>query len=410
MTRRVEDRRRTWPPDIGAFLVRCLREAGSHAPSESLGPAAQLIEPGALVAAAYHHGVAPTVCSVLARVAGVPPVMVEMLQQAYEHQWQIHLRTLGDLAEVVPVLDGSGARWAVVKGPVLAEAVYADGMARSYVDLDVLVDRRALPVVLDALEGAGAAVSDRNWTMARSDTLGELGLALRHGTSLDLHWHLLNEARVRRAFSLSTGDLLSRTRRVWVNGVRTPTLDPADTVLHLTAHAALNGGHRLVWLKDLEQVIAHDAPDWDVLVERGRATGLGLLSATMLERARRILGAEVPSEVLGALAPRQKWRAVIRLADRLRPPEFSFGRALTGRTLVAATRRSSAASAAELAHAVVFEVARPLLLERAHPWRRRLVLGPNRSAPAPASRSAGEFDRAVFLRRLHDVAEASVEP
>ena len=394
---------------IGDLIVECLRAVTLPTPSSAVDEALTCVyDLRKLPAAAEHHGVAPAVHRVLRR-ADIPPDVTTALEQSYQRQWQIHLRALADLAELVKLVDDLGVGWVVVKGPVLSEAFYQRLDIRSYVDLDAMVHRSSLPVVLDALEAGGAVVVDRNWTLIRNEMRGELTLSLRHGTTLDLHWHLFNERRVRRAFQLSMEDLISRARRVSVNGISTPTLDGADTLVYLAAHAGLAGGYRLVWFKDLEQVIASEAPDWDHLIRVCRSSGLTLVVATMLARARRVLGAEVPPDVLDALAPRAGWRTVIAAADRLSPPQHSFGHQLTARTLVSATRRSGAASALELARASWTDVIKPVFTQPSHPWR-RAVLRPNESGWSvnPLRTPSGEIvDREAFLR---SVSQAPVDP
>lgn len=396
---------------VGDLLVWCVREASSGEPSSSLLSALARTDPAALAAAAEYHGVAPAIYGLVGSSSELPEGILAGLERAYRLQWQVQLRSLADLAEVVPVLGGLGVPWAVVKGPVLAEVVYDRSITRSYIDLDVLVHRSTLPDVLDALEASGAWVRDRNWTLVRSGMRGELTMGLRYGSALDLHWHLFNEPRVRRAFSVSIEELLARTRDVWVNGTRTPTLDPSDTLVHIAAHASLAGGNRLVWFKDLQQLIEHDAPDWDAVIRRSRASGLALLVATMLERSRRIFYADVPSNVLQALAPRFGWRAVVGLAGRLSPAERSFDRLLSTRTVVAATRRSTPASAAELARAVAVEVVKPLFTEPGHPWRRWALRRPPLTdvfTDNPLAHPSGEVeDRAAFLDHI---SRAPVEP
>lgn len=394
---------------VGDILVHCLRQAGAAEASASLRQALRGVVPMSLVEAAEHHGVAPAVYRILGGSPELPGEVLAGLEAAYRRQWQVNLRILADLTELVPVFDGLGVRWVVVKGPVLAQAIYDGHITRSYIDLDVVVHRVDLPAVLDALESSGAWLRDRNWTLIRSGMRGELTLGLPHGSALDLHWHLFNEPRVRRAFSVPIGELLARSRRVSVNGISTPTFDPADTLIHIAAHASLAGGYRLVWFKDLEQVIAHDSPDWDDVVQRSRAYGAALMVATMLERSRQLLDADVPSEVLDALAPGHGWRAVVGLAGRLSPTERSFGRQLTARTLVSSTRRSGPASAVALIRSVAVDVMKPLLTEPAHPWRRG-ILGARApsSAPNPLTRPSGEdIDRSAFLRH---VSQAPVDP
>jgi hypothetical protein len=385
---------------LGRVLLQCLHEATSTAPVPvalaGLGDA----DLRALPAAANPHGIGPAVHRAVGRAGELPEDAAAQLESSYRRQWQVHLRALADLPLLTGVLAEVGARAVVVKGLVLVEGIYRRVDVRSYVDLDVLVQARDLGVVLEALEGSGASLLDRNWTMIREQVRGELSLQLAHGSALDLHWHLFNEPRVRRAFSLSMDDMLARSRRIDIHGVPTPTLDPADTLIHLAAHAGLGGGHRLVWFKDIEQVIRRDEPDWDEVVRRARSSGLALIVAAMLGRTLRVIGAPVPSEVLRALAPRG-WRNAIAVADRISPPQLSFGHKLTARTAVAATRRSGAASTAELARVLWVDAALPLLQHPAATWRRLRAYSDNGEGfgPNPLAYPKGDpTDREAFLR------------
>jgi hypothetical protein len=291
--------------------------------------------------------------------------------------------------------------WAVFKGPMLAEVIYDRANRRSYVDIDILIDRRSMGAVLEALEGAGSEPVDRNWKLIRSGRRGEMNIALPNGTMLDLHWHLFNARRLRRSFPIDIDVALSRVRDFRIEGAMVPTLDPVDTLLHLAAHAALAGGHRLSWCKDLEQAVRNDTPDWDELVARAEASGLALMTAIMLGRSRRVLGAPVPDDVLDRLAPRGGWRALIRVADRLSPPQRAFGHQLTARTAVAATRRSTFGSAIELGRSVGMDVIWPVLSDERSYWRRRMQgKPPLPPRPNPLHVDVDGGERAAYLDAL----------
>lgn len=129
----------------------------------------------------------------------------------------------------------------------------------------------------------------------------------------------------------------------------------------------------------------------------------------MLARAAHVLDAPVPREVLDALAGRVGWRTIMSVADQLSPPQRSFRGQLTGRTLVASTRRSTAASFAELGRAGLQDILKPVLTNPRNPWRRRLLRqGPPAPVPNPLHSPHGEeTDRAAFLNL---VSQSLVEP
>lgn len=346
--------------------------------------------PERVATAAAFHGVTGCVHHSLAPV--VDPERFVSLVDGYRQDVDRHVRALGDLSVLAPALDGLGVRWLVVKGPVLAELHYTRPDRRSYTDLDVLVPSGDVGPVLEAVEAAGGHLLDRNWRLLRELEVGELLVRLRHGTLLDLHWHLFNDVAVRRTVAASTGDLLDRSRQVRLAGTPVATLDPTDTLVHLGAHATLSGGHRLVWLKDLDRFIASEAPDWEAVVVRARAWGVGPAVGLAVDRARRILGVRVPAGVPEALAGGRAVLAAGAAADALSPPARSSGRRSVGRIVSRSARADAGATVAEFGRR-----ARAALVSRD-----RFSLDPPATDMDPANprsprHDAGPEERRAFL-------------
>jgi hypothetical protein len=211
-----------------------------------------------------------------------------------------HMSHLGLLVKLGAALDNADVPWVVVKGPVLAELAYG-GTPRHYSDLDVVVPAEHFRLALEVLTSRGARTVDRNWDLVTRDLRGQLHLGL--GPQLiDLHWHLVNLANQRDRFAVPMDDLFTRRRRVQVGTVKAWTLDATDAVLHVALHAALAGGHQLGWLIDVERSVVSLDPDWDALVERSHAWRTDLPVAVVLNRAREVLMAPVPLDVIRQLS------------------------------------------------------------------------------------------------------------
>jgi hypothetical protein len=274
--------------------------------------------------AAYHR-VVPYVRRVLLEDADLDEALRFRLVESAVHEAARTMRIQNDLATAPALLDGAAVRWMVVKGPVLAEALYRDPSLRTYADLDLLVAAPDFRRAVEALEADGAELLDRNWELIERERRGQLHFRLRLGTFADVHWHLLNRAAVRRSFSISMPEAFARSRTVRAGGIDVRTLDAVDTLIHVGLHATTSGGDRLIWLADVRASIDAEPPDWPLLVERARAWGAGAPVALALERSRRVLGTPVPDEVIAALYGSRSLRAVGRTLDRAWPPERSSG-------------------------------------------------------------------------------------
>lgn len=230
-----------------------------------------------------------------------------------------HLRCLADLARLRSLLDDRGARWCVFKGPAVTELLHGDADLRLYSDLDVLVHPGDVGAVVTRLEEAGAVVLDAHWRTLLAWQHTQFHLRLWSGTTLDLHWHLINEWYDRDAFAVDTDAVLRRVRRVDLCGGLTPTLDPVDTLVNLCVHAATAGGQRLSWLRDIQLAARAPGVDASTLARRTAASGTRLVTATMLCVAATALGDQYVVRMGRRLAPGASWVRLAIVVARLSP-------------------------------------------------------------------------------------------
>lgn len=302
-----------------------------------------------LVVAAERHGIIGYLREASRQAPYVHPQVSALLDSAYERSVRTHMRALADLALAARVLDDAGLQWAVVKGPVLAETVYARFDLRAYRDLDLLVAPAAFPDALRALESAGADLFDRNWTLLRAGMKGQVHLTLPHGSLCDLHWHLVHDREVRDVYRLPTTALLRRAKRAVIGGVTVPSLGPVDAFVHLAVHACLSGADRLVWLKDLDEIMRRVPPPWDEVVGRTRMAGAGLAVSGVLGLVSEVLGTPLPHRAVDALDPGGAWRRIVALAARISPPQMATGDGSLLRIVARSTRPTLRGSLREMA-------------------------------------------------------------
>jgi hypothetical protein len=279
------------------------------------------VDAAAVESAGFMHKVTPAVFVHLHGAGDAPPELIAPLIRTYHSQLVRHQHILEDLAGLATTLDDAGIVWATMKGPVLAERLWTRPDLRLYFDLDILVERRSFRETLGVLIDAGVAVLKQDWVFIENKTRAEVSLRLPKGTALDFHWHVVNDKRQRSQFTFPIAEMLSRTVHVKVGDATVPTLDPSDTLLHLAYHTAHSGGHRLMWLKDIERATANPELDWPQTLKRAHAYGVALPLAIVLARTGRVIGFECPPP-RAAFAPARwsPWGVLTATVDQLRPP------------------------------------------------------------------------------------------
>ena len=120
-----------------------------------------------VLGAANAHRVTPALYT-LPFIDLAPADVCAQVEAAYFRALTFHLTAVDTLGKIANQLDDRHVRWAVVKGPVLAERCYVRPDLRRYDDIDLLVHPADLRTTIETLEAMGGRVFERNWSyMAR---------------------------------------------------------------------------------------------------------------------------------------------------------------------------------------------------------------------------------------------------
>lgn len=310
-----------------------------------------------LAEAAIGHRVAGSLAAAL-RDAGVD--QPDLLRAAIAASSADHLRIMRALARIAPALEDAGLRWAVVKGPALAARWPGPATARSYQDLDLLVDPRSIRDAVAVLESLGFEHRNHNWTGFEQLGVGELPLAA-DDVVIDLHWHLVGLLRDRRTVNVPTAEMLDRVVPLDLAGTVVPTTSDLDTLVHLCLHDALAGVQSLVELRDLHLVAS--AVSATEARRRLAEARVGRLAAVALDRAERTFGPLGPTRMSAALTGAPGWILVNRAVDEvwsaLRPSAWS--------PFPGSVARAGRSSLKDMAVAVVSELRRSAAVRLGRP-------------------------------------------
>ncbi len=262
---------------------------------------------------AHLHEVVPVAGTAILAVGGsaVPSGWRERVMRRRHVTLMTNAHLADTLFDILGALDGADVPAIPVKGLVVAEQMYGDLAARPCADLDVLVRPADLPVAREALRSIGftqrAVPRYKALVHEFHDPAWGRGADNDH-VRLELHWALWADSERR----LGTKGLWERSVPGTLMDRPVRTLSREDTLLHLAIHRT-RSALRLRWIVDVAELVRRygDDLDWDAYLERSREAGARTASWVVLSLARDLLGAPVPRDVLGSLAPGRAKRAIL---------------------------------------------------------------------------------------------------
>ncbi len=336
-------------PELGWLLV-WVRPPELRPSAETLKEAAGRVQDWRRVLeTAHENGVAPLLSSNLRGRAGEEWGMPAWLEQELDQRRQACLarsaRVAFHLAPVLKELHEAGVPAMLLKGALLAETLYPDPGARSFFDVDLLVEPGDVPQAYRILQRAGYAAI-RPVDFSRPPPVGiYLNSVLcrsgeNQGSLIHLHWHLVNT-------SLPSDDYVFRVgmQELWAGAQRlqlwdTPLLapQPHHLLVQLSEHAYRSGFGTLSRLVDVAWASPRREASafWERVAEVAYKWGLATPCYSSWLLCSGLGLAPVPADVLASLRPPGRhW-----LADRiLRRTLERPGRQVWGKLLYLAHRR-----------------------------------------------------------------------
>ena len=233
----------------------------------------------------------------------------------------IFSRELGRLLEA---FEREGVPVIPLKGPALAETVYAHPALRPCTDLDLLIKRESLRQVDDLLRRLGyrrlADAHSFRFDLAYDRATLYEGTA---GVHVDLHWGLLSDPR----YSWNEREGLTvwdRAVPIRVAGQDALGLCPEDLLLYLAVHLAVHHGLAgLLWYWDLALVLDRwgGQIDWEALVTRASRWRVRSALYWALSELETLFGASAPAAAMARLEPRGPRAAAMGWLLRHRAPQ-----------------------------------------------------------------------------------------
>jgi hypothetical protein len=279
-----------------------LAAARREVPPELLAPdPAKRVHAALLVAG--RHGIGGWMARELRDTEGVDQTLKIQMQAVVAKTVGNHRRRLHEAQIALDALADADIPALIVKGPSLVERYYHDPALRFYSDVDLVVPPARLRAAIDVLERRGFGLLDANWPLIIADLRGQVHLHNEGIGTIDLHWHLINDARKRRTLHMRADEMWPESIEGTIADSRCRVLAPADDIAYVCLHAALAGCHRFLWLLDVKHMAASGDVDWDLVGRRARRWRFGAGIYLVLALAREFADAAVPLELLRSIKP-----------------------------------------------------------------------------------------------------------
>ena len=313
-------------PEFELLLCCARREMDSPARERLLRLLQQPLDWPSLLKRAGHHGVIPLLSHNLkSAFPGLIPAAV--LEQFENYALAIAGRNLFMTHELVKILDlfqAHGIPAIPFKGPSLALYAYGKLSYRSFVDLDILVERkdfsRAKGILLDlGYRGDFSLAPPQEERFLR--THHEYPMVRKDGkVQVELQWGVTPRDF---SFLFPMEPLWGRLREMDFEGRKILAFAPADLLLALCLHGAEHCWERLIWVCDLAEMMrTNRGMDWEGLIGGTNRLGCSRILLLGLFLARELLEANLPEPVWNlCLADESLKKLAVDVEERLRSKE-----------------------------------------------------------------------------------------
>ena len=268
-----------------------------------------------LVEAAVREGLAGLLYQRLracGRLAMLAAPSAQRLESIYYLTLQTNLRYFSVLKEIA----GGGVPFVVMQGAALLAEIYPDPGLRPLGDIDLWV----LPGNRERLVAGLVRLGFRETSLAP-------GVFRRGDVLVDTHVQLDWTERIRASRFLFAVDLETvhrACRRVSWDGLELLCLGKYDQVIYLTVHAIKHNLERLIWLADIQRLVARwQTADWEELRRRARQLGQEKVVPVLAYLRQALFGMRTPAAALAGLNLSALDRYLLRMRKRGPLPKWS---------------------------------------------------------------------------------------
>jgi Uncharacterised nucleotidyltransferase len=279
------------------LLASCSVDSDREKPKRIRALLQQAVQWKSLFALADRHGVAPLLYQTLSACKiRVPTEELRDLRDNYHRNVHKALFLSRELIRILQHLSALGVDAIPYKGLALAESMYGDIALRQSGDIDLLIRAQDLSHIIAAVGELGytphvtfSDVEQRAYLKSGYELAfdGQAGPNL-----LEVQWDLQPRFY---AVDYDMGGIFQRAVTTTIAGHSAKTPSPEDLLMVLSLHAAKHVWGRLIWLRDIAQIMALPTLDWSWIEGQARELGIARILGVTLLLTHSLLEASIPA-------------------------------------------------------------------------------------------------------------------
>lgn len=233
----------------------------------------------------------------------VPGKYAQIFKDSFNNRHAKNNEALKELIKILKLFEQQGIKNIVLKGPYLAEKIYARPDMRAYSDIDILVQKQDVQrcqQIFSQMEFEQVLVND--------DLFDKQGRTQHHfqksNVMIDLHWEPLNNKWYPNVSSFFRENVWEEARKTPFHTTITWELSYEVLLIYQCVHLSIHHKfEKLIWFKDVDSILRSAKIDWASFVEKIKRYNLTTFCYYSLLFTKHLFSSPVPHKVLEDIKP-----------------------------------------------------------------------------------------------------------
>ena len=240
----------------------------------------------------------------------VPPSILSQLRSCFQTIAQRNLLITAELLKILNSFQTNNIFAFPFKGATLAAFIYGNLAFRQFCDLDILVDERDVPKIIELFVSLGYQLPEslntgnqkpylqyKQFLEAKEFQKKYNLIHAQKNIVIDLQWSL-TENRIYRFFPVRIEHFQENAKQVTLGGVEVSQFSSEDMLLYLCFHGTKHCWASLKWICDVAELIQSQPEiNWERVQQQAESWGCERMLYLGLLLARDLLEVDIPEQL-----------------------------------------------------------------------------------------------------------------